>query len=284
MAQSTISDASSGCQRLLSVSGDKGKHNDVIVCGSVQSAKQHIIFFGGDVQDYEENMKIHSPKYLKWNLENTALMLKSRFKDSCILVIKPSKMIHRSLSIYKNFLDFNLAGNPEFSRDSGCIRHCSKLYSSAVEISSKCVKDAINGNLDNTSMLDKPVILMAFSKGCVVLNQLVYELKQVKDQEKENQFLSKISAIYWLDSGHNGGSKTWVTDDEALRELAGLGVNINVHVTPYQVNDTGRPWIGKEEAIFVKKLKSLGANIVEHRHFAKELPSLENHFKLLESI
>ena len=50
MAQSTLSDASSGCQRLISVTGDKGKQNDVIVCGSVQSAKQHIIFFGGDVQ------------------------------------------------------------------------------------------------------------------------------------------------------------------------------------------------------------------------------------------
>ena len=51
MAQGIMkSDASSGCHRLLAVTGDKGKQNDVIVCGSVLSAKQHVIFFGGDVQ------------------------------------------------------------------------------------------------------------------------------------------------------------------------------------------------------------------------------------------
>ena len=51
MAQSRLySEASSGCQRLLAVTGDKGKQNDVIICGSVQNAKQHVIYFGGDVQ------------------------------------------------------------------------------------------------------------------------------------------------------------------------------------------------------------------------------------------
>ena len=48
MAHSTL--ATVGCQRLTAVTGDKGKQNDVIVCGSVQNAKQHVIFFGGDVQ------------------------------------------------------------------------------------------------------------------------------------------------------------------------------------------------------------------------------------------
>ena len=51
MAQAMIkSDATSGCHRLLSVTGYKGKQNDVIVCGSILTAKQHVIFFGGDVQ------------------------------------------------------------------------------------------------------------------------------------------------------------------------------------------------------------------------------------------
>lgn len=42
------------CKRLLAVSGAEGKQNDVIVCGPESSggvtSKQHIIFFGGDVQ------------------------------------------------------------------------------------------------------------------------------------------------------------------------------------------------------------------------------------------
>ena len=209
-------------------------------------------------------------------------MLNSHFKDSCIFVVKPSKMFHRSLSIYKNFLDFNSAGNPVFSDDSGCIQHCFKLYNSALE--AVTTRDVKNNNVGNSHINDRPLTLMGFSKGCVVLNQFVYELKKLKCQENIKPFLRKISAIYWLDCGHNGGNKVWVTEDESVKELAELGVKIHVHVTPYQVNDTTRPWIGKEEAIFVQKLKCLGADISECKHFAREMPSLDNHFRVLESI
>ena len=55
----TTSDYTSGCHRLLSIPGDKGKQNDVIVCGSVLSAKQHVIFFGGDVQVWYKLTEFH---------------------------------------------------------------------------------------------------------------------------------------------------------------------------------------------------------------------------------
>ena len=235
------------------------------------------IFF----QDYEENMKIFSPKYLKWNLESTALKLHAQFKDSCVFVIKPSKMIQQSLSIYKNFLEFNSSGNPVFSSDSGCILQCYQLCNNAILAA---INDSTNNNVYNSHVYDTPLTLMGFSKGCVVLNQFVYEIKHSKFQENTNAFLSKLSAIYWLDSGHNGKGNVWITEDESLKELAELRVKIHVHVTPYQINDTTRPWIGKEEALFVQKLKNLGAVIVEHKHFSRELPSLDNHFRLLESL
>lgn len=40
------------CKRLLSVEGSEDKYNDVIVCGAekLATSRQHIIFFGGDVQ------------------------------------------------------------------------------------------------------------------------------------------------------------------------------------------------------------------------------------------
>ena len=242
-------------------------------------------------------MKLHSPQFIGWSLEKTAAILNNRFKDSCIFVIKPSRMFRRSLSIYQNFLNFNSEGNPEFSANSGCFLQCLQLYYSAVDRATRLEKDTnnvnnnndqqcpANSNKDECHISDHPpVTLMAFSKGCVVLNQMVFELKRNKDQVTIKEFLNRLSDLYWLDSGHNGGSKTWVTDDEPLKELVTLKVKINVHVTPYQVNDTGRPWIGKEQRQFVDKLKLFGADVVEKKHFAEEMPSLDNHFKLLECI
>lgn len=39
-------------KRLTDVVGTEGKHNDVIVCPSevTRQEKQHVIFFGGDIQ------------------------------------------------------------------------------------------------------------------------------------------------------------------------------------------------------------------------------------------
>lgn len=38
-------------------------------------------------------------------------------------------------------------------------------------------------------------------------------------------------------------------------------VSVYVHVSPYQVLDEGRPWIGREEKAFTTLLKKLGARV-----------------------
>lgn len=44
--------AQASCKRLLNVEGREGRQNDVIICGveKLFTSKQHVIFFGGDVQ------------------------------------------------------------------------------------------------------------------------------------------------------------------------------------------------------------------------------------------
>ncbi|NXA40769.1 CB069 protein, partial [Eudromia elegans] len=124
--------------------------------------------------------------------------------------------------------------------------------------------------------------LIGFSKGCVVLNQLLYELKEAKKDKNTDAFLKNIKAIYWLDGGHSGGSNTWVTYPEVLKELAQTGIEIHAHVTPYQVFDTMRSWIGREHEKFVQILEELGVEIDDQLHFADEVPSLDNHFRVHE--
>ncbi|OBS58024.1 hypothetical protein A6R68_10853 [Neotoma lepida] len=120
-------------------------------------------------------------------------------------------------------------------------------------------------------------------KGCVVLNQLLFELKEAKKDKNIDTFIKSIRTMYWLDGGHSGGSNTWVTCPEVLKEFAQTGITVHTHVTPYQVHDPMRSWIGKEHKKFVQILGDLGMQVTSQIHFAKETPSIENHFRVHET-
>lgn len=125
------------------------------------------------------------------------------------------------------------------------------------------------------------LVLVGFSKGCVVLNQMVYELPGALLDPRMLAFIKHISDMYWLDGGHPGGSKTWVTDKQVLKELAASGVSIHAHVTPYEVCDPMRAWMGREHRQFIKTLEEFGACPSNKLHFEDDPPSIENHFRVI---
>jgi hypothetical protein len=62
------------------------------------------------------------------------------------------------------------------------------------------------------------------------------------------------------------------------------GINIHVHVTPYQVQDDHRPWIRKEEKAFTDLLKRLGASLTRHLHSTdSNVSNLFTHFDVLQN-
>lgn len=63
-----------------------------------------------------------------------------------------------------------------------------------------------------------------------------------------------------------------------------LGIDIHVHVTPYQIKDSHRPWIGKEESRFCDILQSMKIPIKRTLHFADKTRSLQHHFNILKAI
>ncbi|XP_063586570.1 mitochondrial protein C2orf69 homolog isoform X2 [Penaeus indicus] len=132
------------------------------------------------------------------------------------------------------------------------------------------------------------ITLIGFSKGCVVLNQLIIEfhlLSVVEDMAADSlrKFMSKVRNMYWLDGGHAGGSKTWITDHAVLKDIASQpNLGIHIHVSPYQVQDDQRPWIRKECKVFYNVLRRNGANISYTLHCEHEQPSLLSHFKVLD--
>ena len=248
-------------------------------------------------------MNINNPLYSAWNLENTAKIILDKFPAATVFIIKPSKMFLNTFSVYNNFLYFDEDCVPEFTKDFGAFLHLHSLYK---EAHARALEIELNGHhasgnhgdegclatasvakcSSEHAVLDSgiPVKLIGFSKGCVVLNQFVHELDYFKDDENLKLFVSSISEMYWLDGGHLGSSGAYVTEEDKLKKLKKLGCKVLVHVTPYQIKDSRREWIGKEEEIFIEKLKELNVDVIEYRHFIDEPGSVENHFKILTLI
>ncbi|KAJ2947250.1 hypothetical protein O0L34_g16959 [Tuta absoluta] len=129
--------------------------------------------------------------------------------------------------------------------------------------------------------------LVGFSKGCVALNQFIYEFHYTKTLTPGDQtmmrFMERIDSMYWLDGGHAGGKNTWITARSLLETLTRLDINVYVHVSPYQVKDEGRPWIGREEKQFTGLLNKLGARVQRYLHEGPGGPqNLLMHFEVLD--
>lgn len=139
---------------------------------------------------------------------------------------------------------------------------------------------------DKLSLEGSRVTLVGFSKGCVVLNQMLYEFHYTStltpSDSKALRFINRIEAMYWLDGGHAGGKNTWITARGLLETLSRLDMTIYVHVSPYQVRDESRPWIGREEKAFSTLLKTFRARIHRYMHGRSKSPhSLDMHFEVL---
>ncbi|XP_063227881.1 mitochondrial protein C2orf69 homolog isoform X2 [Bacillus rossius redtenbacheri] len=327
--------------RICGVTGYDGRTNDIVYCCPTIRAEKDtaLIFFGGDIQDFPENMEKHRDhkNYVKWNLESTALLLHSRFPDSHIVVIRPSRMEFRTFSCFDNFVPCNNCGVPDHTPTHHSLQHLERLLqgisqrlrsmpecelSPVTSPEQKAAQEAgrEDGEIlphdaeeneeddeeaevpdgdpgadgrkrlwwrENLNLDRAHLVLVGFSKGCVVLNQLIYEFHYLKtltpDDETMMRLVSRIRDMYWLDGGHVGGKNTWITSRSLLETLTRLGIRIHIHVTPYQVQDDKRPWIRKEEKTFGDLLRRLGAPVERTLHFENQVASLHTHFELLTS-
>ncbi|CAG0889482.1 unnamed protein product [Darwinula stevensoni] len=262
-------------RRLLGVQGFETRKNDVVYASPLVAAEGApvIVYFGGDVQDYRENMEAHrdNRRYARWDLESTAELLSSKFPKSHVMVVKPARMELKTFSCYDNFVQFTAEITPQIGGNWNAVAHLQLLLVSAFSLLNPPI-----------SMEKQELQLIGFSKGCVVLNQLLHELHFHKTTSLQvPDVLKRVVSMTWLDGGHAGGKDTWVVQRQVLQTFAQTGIGIDVHVTPYQVQDPNRPWIGKEEKRFSETLRALGAPIRRTLHFAEESPSLHLHFQLL---
>uniref|UniRef100_UPI00358F1A1A mitochondrial protein C2orf69 homolog n=1 Tax=Myxine glutinosa TaxID=7769 RepID=UPI00358F1A1A len=210
------------------------------------------------------------------------------FEHLLALLLHGGRQASRIIKGSAEFSDFVQEHNGGFSTGkSACDAAATKANDNLRESASpeKLQTDGAKGSCriqDCLFQLPTQLTLVGFSKGCVVLNQLVYELSTAQQQPELAALMHCITDFFWLDGGHPGGSDTWVTAEEPLRELGACGATVHVHVSPYQVQDPQRAWIGREQRRFVRTLHLLGGSVQEKVHFEDEEPSLEKHFRILE--
>ncbi|XP_054725596.1 putative uncharacterized protein DDB_G0271606 isoform X1 [Anastrepha obliqua] len=446
---------SAGPFRIFAVTGFQNRANDIVYCPPIRPTGSEnaedstaVVYFGGDVQDFPESMETNrdSRGYMKYNLENSAILLREAFPRAHIIVIRPVRMEFKTFSCFDNFVRGNNAGVPDHTPMNHALQHLEKLLqnlsqrlisipeneimdqaaqaaaaAAAVAAAAALVSSTLStastdssassstlndnnqdmdidilqvqenvtvdadgaeifpnvgsgsgggvvgssnsnsgsisasvNNVTNTSMsptittsqstqsaplqpttqqtqsnnaqhfnnignnsnngnecltqqqqqltrqnsnplwwrenlnLDKAkLVLIGFSKGCVVLNQFIYEFHYLKtltpDDSTMIRLLSRIKDMYWLDGGHGGQKNTWITSRSLLETLTRMGMNIHVHLTPYQVQDDRRPWIRKEEKIFTDMLRRLGAPITRHLHYDSQTANLMTHFEVLQA-
>ncbi|XP_056321272.1 LOW QUALITY PROTEIN: mitochondrial protein C2orf69 homolog [Danio aesculapii] len=301
LSVSGTSSAAPGLLRLTSVPGyDQNRVNDVLLvrpatqtqrrCDNdtqnLQDGNDHVVFFPGDIQNFQQEMALQpdAAPWQCWSLERVGFTLAHRFPGCHIWIIRASQMYLHKFSCYQNFVESNLFGAPEHSADYGAIRHLRALLGHSMQ------QAGLPNHLPPLSGTSTPgplpagfsLTIVGFSKGCVVLNQMVYELAGARANPELKLFLDKVSALYWLDGGHPGGSETWVTDKCALGALASSGVAVHAHVTPYEVRDPMRAWVGREHRHFIKTLEDLGACVSHKLHFEDEPASIDNHFRVIQ--
>ena len=221
-----------------------------------------------------ENMEA---EYSEWDLESTAKLINKKYNSSYVWVVKPNKMIHSTYTSYNNFVQSGAYGIPIHKAAQKSWQHLQALLHNGFLSLLNMSTDA-----DLEQMCAAPVCLIGFSKGCVVLNQLLYDLSELDENDKVFDFVKKVNKMIWLDGGHSGSSNTWLTNAALLRRPAALGVHFECHVTPYQINDQQRPWIGKEYLVFIENLRSANVSLTEKIHFENKMASLTNHFNILK--
>lgn len=239
----------------------------------------------------------------KFSLERTAALLSKKFSASdqnsslltqpIVMVISPQSFASDTYSHFSQFVDSaDFSGSPTFS--SVGWRAWSELEALVENALSLALTDSSNPAQQHSAapnfsgLTNFQFILVGFSKGCVVLNELLLELSRVNltcrapagrtprslrsSAERAARFASSVHRWVWLDGGHNGSAPVWPQDAVAVEALTQLPleqsaatsepapghtpapVHVHVAVSPYQMSDSRRPHIGRQCARFCELL------------------------------
>lgn len=248
------------------------------------SRKGIILFFPGDQLEHAlappEIRRLQDPKV-------QAQLMASKFAACSSVVVMPSRL-EGSFACFDHFLN-------RVTRSGEPLGYQGASLKASSQIASLLQAGCPTG--DNKEMVYH---LVGFSKGGVVLNQVLSEVAACWEQSRNHadsgsippqvtNFIRQLGELHFLDAGLNCRG-AHLTDPQVLQSLskamqdAAPGLRIHLHGTPRQWDNEKRPWVRQEKMQFQALLEQNDVVVVEHKYFAEGEPTLLMHFEAIEAM
>ena len=235
-------------------------------------AKEAVLFFPGDRMESDDELvqRLTDP-------DGMLDVLEKKYPIRDVMVVQPTRYEPpgqaNAYACYDNFLERSTwTGDPiGYHTEQGKgLKHLAAILQEA---------ETKHGMVE-----DLPVTLIGFSKGCVVLNQLLTELAVLVDGGSNTGLRSRgrIHAIHFVDAGLNRPG-AYPTDMDVAQYLATNGAHVYFHGTPRQWNGLTRAWILEEKSRSLALLRELGVVVTERLYLEDRCyDDHAAHFEILE--
>jgi Uncharacterised protein family UPF0565 len=182
--------------RCYTVQGVQSRWNRLLHLPSASPVMGNVVFFPGDVQDEKNIMVQQESRWSAYSFEATAALLSSKFPGHHIWVIAPATKLRGTFSCYSNFC------SDADSYRSGAVSHYPAEGHACEHLLALLTAAAQRVAVDTGVLLDMllPLTLVGFSKGAVVLNQLVSELGACCDDSEVEEGGALVSAKSFIAS------------------------------------------------------------------------------------
>ncbi|KAL4024354.1 hypothetical protein IC575_012702 [Cucumis melo] len=287
--------------------------------------RANAIFFNGDRVEGTGNPVIEGLS----NLQNIAEILVSKFGDSTNAWVVEASDFNGAFAIYQDFIpSLNRWGEPKsyspngFPASLSTVSLLGSCYNEVKKIVSRGKPGSQETTIPTLSGCTPETVILGFSKGGTVVNQLVTELgskdliaadenlplsKQESGVEcskldenqfiptTEHSFLKSITEIHYVDVGLNTHG-AYLTDPEVIKRISSSliqesrGIRFVLHGTPRQWCDRRRVWIRDEKETMTSFLESealrSGGNlqVYEKFYFADRPADMQMHFEIIEKL
>ncbi|XVF73518.1 hypothetical protein PTKIN_Ptkin12aG0208000 [Pterospermum kingtungense] len=270
------------------------------------------IFFNGDRVEGTRNPVVQRLS----DSQKIAEVLVSKFGVSVNAWVIEASIFNGPFAVYKDFIpSVNRYGEPQSYSPIGF-----PASTSTISLLSNCLQQAKNvisrGQSQpcstSVSATQPRTLILGFSKGGTVVNQLVSELGSLEDkslsgvQEEieiiprtKQSLLRSVTEIHYVDVGLNSCG-AYITDQNVIRRIskrlvdgAGAGrrgIRFLLHGTPRQWRDSRRGWIRDEKDKLRRLLEDEGGRsggklkVCERLYFADRPPDMQMHFEVIEKM
>ncbi|CAH9096417.1 unnamed protein product [Cuscuta europaea] len=274
------------------------------------------IFFSGDRVEGSGNPVVEKLS----DLQRVVEILISKFGDTINAWVVEPPIFNGPFGVYKDFIpSINYSGEPkvyeakEFPASSSIVLLLWNCLKEAKNITAgKKLKQPFTAEVSTPPSFDKPrTILLGFSKGGIVLNQLLAELAlspahspEDKDPQankdkiiptSKESFVNSIAEFHYVDVGLNSKG-AYITNQDVFDKISerfdkgAPGIRFFLHGTPRQWYDVRRSWIKEEKDELFRLLKGVAhrnmgrVHIRERLYFGNMPPNLPMHFEIIERL